>query len=335
MELTIYEDQTGHAILPRPEKSEKIVMFFNKKIDLYMEKREEDLETYCYVLARTGSERDQGYYIRYKDIYNNNYFASFKRRAQEVLASLKFQYRLGDIRNIIFENIEKFDHKEQYKDIDIITNVSNYNILEYKDGNIGDIPIFCKNILDNTKNIKIAISPEDTKLGNINIARRVFEESLNPTDDTKNIIEEHKKRMNDHKKEELKKIARIKIREEINILKNAGCSSDEISRTGKELFPDDCSKTIKDEYNNEKKETSNVFGVGINILISIFIILLLSNLYLLYHPEEKCVLARHFPELLVPDICKEPINNTNYNCSSDKYTNCYTNNKTNQHNLKK
>lgn len=273
MELTLYEDQTGQSLFPdTKEKNERIVMFFNKGIDLYIEKKGDNIEIFCHVLAKRGSERNQGYYIRYKENYNRDYFTPFKKYAQEVLIKLKLQVISDDIGNTVFENIEKFDNDETHKNIDIIVSALKEDVLVYKDGNINEISKFCNETLGNIKDIKISISSEDSKLGNINISRNRYEEHLSPTENTVQILERHKKRLEQKRKDDIKRSAKEKIKEGIDTLKNIGYGIDDIK---KELFPTDY---VKKDENGDKRKIVIILGTGTKLLLSIFIVLLLINL---------------------------------------------------------
>lgn len=296
MELTLYEDQTGQSLFPdTKEKNERIVMFFNKGIDLYIEKKGDNIDIFCHVLAKRGSERNQGYYIRYKENYNRDYFTPFKKYAQEVLIKLKLQVISDDIGNTIFENIEKFDNGGTHKDIDIIISVLKEDVLVYKDGNINEISKLCNDILSNIKDVKISISSEDSKLGNINILRNMYEGHLSPTENTVQTLERHKKRSEQKRKDDIKKSAKEKIKEGIDTLKNIGYSIDDIKR---DLFPSNMNAQIRDDTEKERKPV---------ILISICIVLALISLSLIYilYIDENCKSTDILPEIMTPKLCKQ------------------------------
>ena len=81
MDITIYEDQTGLMLFPveKTEKNIQIVSFFNNNIDLFLEKIGDNLAIYCHLIASKASSRPIGYYVIFKDVYNDQIFSNFKK----------------------------------------------------------------------------------------------------------------------------------------------------------------------------------------------------------------------------------------------------------------
>lgn len=253
MEIIIYEDQTGEMQFPEKisEKDNKIVSFFNNNIDLYIEKIGDSLTIYCHLIAFKASTRPTGYYIVYKNIYDDSTFVNFKKEIDKVLKGLELQPKTGHQDNIIFENIVKFDDRFQYykEDIDIVIEAIKYGRnLEYSAGDIKEISAFCKDMLRTTNSIKISVSSTKNNLGNINILiNKKHSESLKRTDSTEQIINQQRERLREKKKAEdgapgLIKIkdAFDRVREGAGILKSAGYNNleirNEIERKKDELF---------------------------------------------------------------------------------------------------
>lgn len=279
MELEVYEDQTGDRLYPtskyptsKIDKDEKIKRFFNNNVNLHIEKRGDKLTIHCHIIARKGLDRYQGYYIRYIDNYNDNSFSNFRKSTDKILRDLELEPKFGDIENDIFDNIQKFDFKGQHKeDIYVIIDAVNSNdILDYRAGNINEISALCNDILIKINNIKISISSGESNLGEINILRNSqYEESLKPTDNTKQIYDKHRnKKIAEKKRIELdrgkNKIIEgfALVREGANIFKNAG--SDPI-----EIITEETNKIIGSSINkktdgNEKIKISGNEKIKIN-----------------------------------------------------------------------
>lgn len=308
--MKIYEDQTGLIFPHYKEKNEMAVTFFNKSIDLYIDKKGERIIIYCFVLAHKYLTRDQGYYI-VSDSSHITYpiFNEFKKNATKLLQDLELQPRNGDIDNAIFDNLDKFNLKEYsyagniYEDIDIISDVIYEEpdlYLNYRGSDVAEILTFCHQLLK-TKNITIAVSSEEIKLCNINILRnKKSGELLNPSAATIRILDNYR-RTGVEKKLDIKRKKEIEhakneivegfdlIKDGIRVSKNWGCDPtnviiDEISKiVGTNIN----SKIMKQKYNSasddEKKGT-----IGHTILIAIFgiIMILLGiiiGIYLMKH----------------------------------------------------
>jgi hypothetical protein len=308
MELKIYEDQTGLVFPHHNEKNEKAVTFFNKGVDLYIDKKDERITIYCFVLAHKYLARDQGYYI----VSNNSsithsIFNEFKKNATKLLLDLELQPRHGDIDNAIFDNLDKFDLREYsyggniYKDIDIISDIiykEPNQCLDYRGSNIAEILTFCYYLLK-TKNVKIVISAEEVELCNIDILRnKKFQEPLTPSSTTIQILDNYR-RMQTEKKLDVKRKEEIErgkneliegfglINDGIRIFKNLGRDPTEviINEMSKITGININSKIIKKETDStdddEKKGTIGhiiriaVFGiimVILGIIIGIYLI---------------------------------------------------------------
>ncbi len=310
MEMKIYEDQTGLIFPHHNEKDEKAVTFFNNGVDLYIDKKDDRITIYCFVLAHKCLARDQGYYI-VSDGSDITYsiFNEFKKNATKLLQDLELQPRQGDIDNVIFDNLDKFDLKEYsyagniYKDVDIISNIiykEPSRCLDYRGSNIAEILTFCYQLLK-TKSVKIVVSSEEFKLCNINILRnKKSQEPLTPSITTIQILNNYR-RMQTEKKLDLKRKEELErgkneliegfdlIKDGIRIFKNSGRDPTdiimgEISKVaGININP----KIIKNENNStdddEKKGT-----IGHIILITIFGIIMvilgiIIGIYLIKH----------------------------------------------------
>ncbi len=311
MELKIYEDQTGLVFPHHNEKNEKAVTFFNKGVDLYIDKKDERITIYCFVLAHKCLARDQGYYIVSDNLHiTYSIFNEFKKNATKMLQDLELQPRHGDIDNAIFDNLDKFDLKEYshggniYKDIDIISDIiykEPNQCLDYRGGNIAEILTFCYYLLK-TKNVKIVISAEEIDLCNIDILRnKKFQEPLTPSSTTIQILDDYR-RMKTEKKLDIKRNEEIErgkneliegfglINDGIRIFKNLGHDPtdlivDEMSKiVGINI---DYSKVIKKETDSTDDDEKNG-TIGRIILITIFGIIMvilgiIIGIYLIRH----------------------------------------------------
>ncbi len=308
MDIEVYEDQTGDRLFPaaKLEKDEKIKRLFSSNVDLYIEKRRNDLTVHCHVLAREGLDRYQGYYIKFTGSYIGNYFTNFKREADKVLNNLELQLRHENVE--IFDNIYKFDleghHREDIDAIMYAINSSDY--LNYNAGNINDISALCNDILRKINNIKIVISSEESKLGDINILRnKKSEESLKATDNTKQVLEKYRKKKIDEKKrldveggKNKIKDGFVLVKEGASIFKNAGYDPtdiiiEETNRViGRTLVKRDENDKItkreeddkiKKQYGNgDRKDDSievSVSTFAILIVIGVIIVLTISYFY--------------------------------------------------------
>jgi hypothetical protein len=310
MEMKIYEDQTGLVFPHHSEKNEKAVTFFNKGVDLYIDKKDERITIYCFVLAHKFLARDQGYYI----VSNGSgitysIFNEFKKNATKLLLDLELQPRYGDTDNAIFDNLDKLDIKEDsyggniYKDIEIISDIiykEPNQCLGYRGSNISEILTFCYRLLK-TKNIKIVVSSEEIELCNIAILRnKKSQESLTPSITTIQILDNYR-RIQTGKKLDIKREEEIErgrneliegfglINDGIRIFKNVGHDPTEviIDEINKIFGIKINSKIIKNENNstddNEKNGT-----IGHIILIAIFGIIMvvlgiIIGIYLIKH----------------------------------------------------
>lgn len=211
--IKIFEDQTGFQLFPEKSynKDTTIVKFFDNKIDLYMTKGEsgEDfLIISCYVLVHKGQERPIGCYILGSGIYSDNIFTIFKNSANEALKSIGFKPQYDQDENAIFDGLEKFDYISSKIEIDeILQAILSGEKLSFNAGNILDISAFCRQILKNTKKIKIAISTGKTNFGDINILRnKIYQERLSPTNESKEIFNRRRNSINQKLEYENKKM---------------------------------------------------------------------------------------------------------------------------------
>lgn len=306
MDIEIFEDQTGLKIFPerRSEKDREIVRFFDNKIELFVKRTGNKLEIVCYILAHKGFSRDLGYYIIYKDDYADNSFTNFKNEARKILQKLEFLLSPDSTETIIFNNIEKFDSYERYReDISAIINSLNaYASLEYRSGNIIQIAIFCRELLRDINNIKIAISSETSKLGNVNILiNKKYDEPLTPTDNTIAILNDNRRKIVDNKRREEAGQGKNKlvegfvlIRDGVNIIKNAGYDPTEtvISETNKIIGKTLIDKT-KYEIDTEEEKDKGRTGTGIYVIIGIMLFMLgmIAGAYIL-----EPYLYKNYPE---------------------------------------
>ena len=296
MDIEIYEDQTGLMLFPekRSDKNREIVRLFDNKVELFIKRAGAKLEIDCYILAHKGFSRDIGYYIIYKDEYTDYSFTNFKNEAKKILQKLEIQFHPDSTETILFNNIEKFDSYERYHDdIDAIINaVNSYASLEYKSGNIRQTAIFCRELLRDINNIKIAISSEASKVGNVNILiNKKNDESLIPTEDTRTILSENRRKIiNNKKKEEAirgkDKVIEgfVSIKDGVNILKSAGYDPTEI-------IIDEANKVIgkslidkeKYERDKEKERDKNKTGYGLYIITFIMVAMIgmIDGVYIL------------------------------------------------------
>lgn len=295
MELEVFEDQTGDRLYPisKIDKDEKIKRFFNNNVNLHIEKRGDKLTINCHIIARKGLDRYQGYYVRCIDNYNDNSFSNFSKSADKILRDLELEPKFGDIENTIFDNIQKFDSKGHHKeDIYIIINAINSNdILDYRAGNIDEISALCNDILIKINNIKIVISSEESRLGDINILRNKYEESLKPTDNTKQIYDKHRnKKIAEKKRIELdsgkSKIVEgfALVREGANIFKNAGSDPTEIITEetnkiiNKKIDANEKTKVNENINGNEKTKKKNGEDHVVEINASTIMVLILAGI---------------------------------------------------------
>ena len=310
MEMKIYEDQTGLIFPHHNEKNEKAVTFFNKGVDLYIDKKDERITIYCFVLAHKFLARDQGYYI----VSNSSgitysIFNESKKNATKLLLDLELQPRHGDIDNAIFDNLDKSDLKEYpydrniYKDIDIISEVIYQEpdrCLGYNGSNIAEILTFCYQLLK-IKNIKIAVSSEEIRSCNLNILRnKKMHESLTPTSTTVQILDDYRwmqteKKLETKRKEEIKRGEKkliegfVLINDGIRIFKNSGHDPTDIiiDEMSKVVGININSKIIKNE-NDSIDDDGKRGTIGHIILFTIFGIIMIIlgiiiGIYLIKH----------------------------------------------------
>ncbi len=308
--MKIYEDQTGLLFPHHKEKNEKAIIFFNKGVELYIDKKDERIIIYCFVLAHKYLSRDQGYYIVSDNSdAKSSIFNEFKKNAAKLLQDLELQPRHGDMDNAIFDNFDKFDLKKYsysgttYKDIDIISGIIYKEpdlYLDYRGSDVAGILTFCYQLLK-TKNVKIAVSSEEIKLCNINILRnKKSQEPLAPSGITIQILDNYR-RMQTKKKLDIKRKEEIErgknrltegfdlINDGIRIFKNLGCDPTDviIDKVSKVTGININSKIVKRENNlvgsDEKKGT-----IGHIVLIAIFGIIMIVlgiiiGIYLMKH----------------------------------------------------
>lgn len=291
MYIKIYEDQTGQMIYPeRSEKDKNIVRLFDNKIDLYIKKIENNIEISCYLLAHKGQSRGLGYYIIYSGNFGKDTFVNFKNEANNTLQKLELQPHSDDAENAIFNNLRDFDFGNYTKDIDIIKNSLNSGeCLYYKAGNISEISSFCKELLRNINNIKIAISTGESNLGEVNILRnKKYEEPLTLTDKGKQVIDRQREKISQKLAEEKKKkegeIGKNKIIEGfhfiddgVKTLTNAGYAGYDISEilTGymNKIFSEILTDKIKLNNQEKNKEIRGMRGRDV-FLVSIAVLLI-------------------------------------------------------------
>ncbi len=315
MEIMIYEDQTGFMQFPekRSIKDSKIVSFFNNNVDLYIEKIGNNLTIYCHLIAFKASTRPTGYYIIYKDIYNDEIFSNLKRDIDNLLKKLEFKSKTGHKDNLIFENITMFDSASgsSYKEDThvLIEAMKNGRNLEYSAGDIKDISDFCKNILKkNPNNIKISIASTKNALGNINILlNKKGTESLKKIGDTEQTINEYRERIREREKEARGLPGKTKIRsafeqirEGADILRNVGYNNleirNEIDRNKEEIFAKFPVYTKeRDPINIEKipnkidDDKDNYIEINFRTVAVICLVILLtaSAIYLVMFPDVR------------------------------------------------
>lgn len=257
--VQIYEDQTGFMMFPEKslKKDINIVKLFDNKVDLYLKKieKEDVLTIICYALVAKGQERAIGCYIIGECKYTDNMFANFKDVASNTLKKMGFELHPDKGENEIFNNIEKFDSLGGYssnEDIYTIMKVLESNeYLNYKSGNIGEIIAFCRQILNKINNVKMAISTEDTNLGDINISRNVtYEERLVPTSEGKKILEMQKAKIAQKlADEEIRKATEKKKLEDENKRKEGEVGENKINE-GMVLIKDGLLTIRKAGYND-------------------------------------------------------------------------------------
>jgi len=295
MDITIYEDQTGLMLFPveKTEKNIQIVSFFNNNIDLFLEKIGDNLAIYCHLIASKASSRPIGYYVIFKDVYNDQIFSNFKKEINNVLFALEIIPRLGHSDNIIFEEIERFDDSYQYykEEIDIVREAIDYGYLEYSAGNIKDISSFCKDLLKTIRNIRISImistSSPKNELGNINILlNKKQAEPLKRIGNTEQKINDVRQLSKEKKKKEdgIQGILKIKegvdkVKEGSEILKKVGYNNteirNEISNSINGIiggFPTNGDKLDKENGDGNGIKIKHILIAGVVIMISLSII---------------------------------------------------------------
>lgn len=326
--IKIYEDQTGLMLFPekRTDKDREIVRFFDNKINLYIKKSENNIEMCIYIKAQKGLERPLGYYIIYIGNYDNNFFTNFRRNIDITLHDLKLQPLSGDKENTVFDNIGRFDSIGRLSgDINVIRNaIGSNDYLGYRCGNIGDISTFCNQILKNINNIKIAISSEDSTLGQINILiDKRYEEPLTPNDRTIDILNRYRTRLWNNKKSiegrpGKDKIAegRDSIKEGIRRLESSGHSSTEIQNILENMTLGekwivklkDVGPPVIEKMKIEEKKTS-MADIIFKVCVAIAIFSVISSLAFIYKPDlrdnikDKIYGTPHTP---VPTIIPTP-----------------------------
>lgn len=271
MNVKIYDEKTGWMIFPifpgkEPEKDENIIELFNNHIDLYLEKKDKELMISCHVSIQ-GHEESNGYYIKSLGKYEDNSFTEFKKESNKALRTLGLQTNPSDVNNLMLYNIEKLDLDIYlHEDTEIVEQVlKSGEYLEYQGGNIDEITIFCKDIIKNIDNSKIAISSDKSKLGDINIlSTKKHEEPLYPNERTRAILNKYKKEFIDKKKKEEENIAKSKIndgiiliKEGLTILRSSGYDptkiSEEVNRITEEISASNKIRFIE-KYKDKTKD---------------------------------------------------------------------------------
>lgn len=248
LDIFIYEDQDGKQLYPEGSsyKEEYIKKKFFNNIRLDLNKNGNILEITCFVAAR-GVSRDERYYIKYIDTYSENYFKEFKICADHVLSKLKIEPRCEDIRNKIFNNIEKFDQTQNINlgKRDILYFKKNGVGLEYSGGNIDNLSTFCNNILQyQFDNVNIVISfNKEYKLGNFNIYNVNYDGEIKPTMDTELKLNKFKQKIIRQQKESIKDEGEKKIKSGIMDLFEAELNDQNIILTVKNIMKS-CGLTI-------------------------------------------------------------------------------------------
>lgn len=198
MDIKIFEDQTGLMMFPEKSldkmssKNMDIVKLFDNKIDLRISNIEDFLEVTCYLLVRRGQERAIGCYIVGRDKYTDRIFGNFKKDANSALKNIGFEHHYDSTENVVFDHMEKFDMDGQsHKDIDLIVEAKNSGEhANYKGGDVGEIAVFCRQILKRISSVDIVISTVESNLGNVNITRsKIHGELLSPTVQGKQILD--------------------------------------------------------------------------------------------------------------------------------------------------
>lgn len=261
MDIKIYEDQSGIVSFPS-DTGEKIPnTLFKNSVDIFINKKGDSLIIDCHIMARKGLGREKGYYINYSGKYTDTVFSELKEAASAALSELELQIISGDIDNIIFENISKFDDSEYgYRDIDSIVTALNFDeVLSYKASNIDEIASLSKDILHRMHNVKIAISSRENKMGDVNILRnKKYAEVLTPTELTKTIIKKCKNRLVDNRKNEEIERGKAKLREGLGVTKEGYVI---IENAGKDPFlilEEEISKAFRDITISRKEEVKEI-----------------------------------------------------------------------------
>lgn len=245
MDIKIFEDQTGLMMFPEKgldkmsPRNMDIVKLFDNKVDLRISNREDFLEVTCYLLVRRGQERAIGCYIVGRDNYTDRTFGNFKKDANSAIKNIGFEHHYDNTENVVFDHMEKFDMDgRSHKDIDLIMGAKNSGeCVNYKGGDIGEIAVFCRQILKRISSIDIVISTVESNLGDVNIARsKTHGELLSPTVQGKQALDRQIRKAEQRRAEEkereivIGKIAKgiSLINEGLDIKRKAGYNDLEI-----------------------------------------------------------------------------------------------------------
>lgn len=241
MVLEIYDGQHASIIYPNINRDENINIkrFYNENLDIYIERKHDDIIIYCkiraygdpnrlkeYYNARYANRTDP-FYVFYKDKYTQDSFTNFKTDTKKIFDDLGFELVFTEERdNVIFRYIEKLDlvhtglNPLPPKDFDgIIHLIKDHERLEFKAGKFNDIATFCREILkSNIDNVTIVIFTGDTlvKEGSVNIfLGKNPEVSFALTDNTKKILDDYNKKLEKDRKEDVRRQAKRQANDEM------------------------------------------------------------------------------------------------------------------------
>ncbi len=247
--LIIYEDQDGALLYPSEKsetnKSRFVTSLYDHKIALLLSKKERKITIYCHIIAAKRGGREIGLYLVHEDEPSIYSFENFKEYAEKLLKELEFNFSDVDDssnnifgNNIIFKNIDVFDsgkNEQFYNDDEIYLlkqELSKGERLTYSGGNEYTIPNFVASFLKNIPECHICISSTQSDSCNLNIRTDFRNSDLNPTGNTKIIIERIKKQIKEkeekkrkEKAEKLKVDALCSLENSIKQLQSRGCNN--------------------------------------------------------------------------------------------------------------
>lgn len=244
MDIKIFEDQTGLMMFPdkgldkMSPRNMDIVRLFDNKIDLRISNIENFLEIACYLLVRRGQERAIGCYIVGRDNYTDRTFGNFKKDANSALKNIGFEHHYDNTENVVFDHMEKFDMDgRSHTDIGLIVGAKNSGErVNYKGGDIGEIAVFCRQILKRVSNIDIVISTVESNLGDVNITRsKTHGELLSPTVQGKQALDRQIIKAEQMRAEEQRKLEERKKEKESRVEENRRIEEDKGKQKEREI----------------------------------------------------------------------------------------------------